>query len=1157
VAGPEARSAAGASAAGGPDDLPVGAADSPLPLAERRVCTVLFVDLVGFTPLAEQRDPEEIRELLSRYFDAAQTVIIRFGGVVEKFIGDAVMAIWGAPVAAEGDAERAVRAALDVVRAVADLGREADVPELRARAGIVTGEVAVTVGKVAEGMVLGDSVNTASRIQSAAPPGAVLVDDATWRVARSGITFSDAGLHELKGKSQRVPLWQAERVTSTIGGAQRSGGLEAPLSGRDAELRMLKESFHACVDRCSPRLVAVSGPAGVGKSRLGWEFEKYADGLAATVWWHRGRCLTYGDVVAFGALAEMVRQRLGIAEEDPPSAAGERLASGLVEFVPDVALREYVLPRLARLIGVGTPAADLGREELFAGWRVFFEQLATSAPVVLLVEDLQHADEGFLEFLDHLLDRARGVPIFVLTLGRPEFDEQRAGWGSGRRNGTTLALEPLGVPAMDAMLEGLVPQMPSAAKSAIAAQAQGIPLYAIETVRMLVDRGVVQPIGGSYQLVGELGELAVPDTLQSLLAARLDALPGEARRLVSDAAVIGSTFPLEALVAVSGLPRGQVEHLLAGLARREVISLRADPLSPERGQYGFVQTMFRQVAYDTLSRRERKSRHLAVSEHLAQAFPDGGEEVSEVIAHHLLDAMAAVPDDPDVGELRERAIATFTRAAERADRTGAPSTAARMMVTAAALREESGSSEHALAAARLWERAGSAAGKAGAFLLASEHFSRAGELFRRLGCERDAARASVGGAGALRRAGRNDEARTIVLEALTVMRTDPGPDTVDAVHQLAIMAAMLGDDDAEDLAGEALYLAQSLDSPDDVLADLLTTRGIGEHIRGLTRQAAASLREAARLARGREDHFGAGRALLNLADGMTGVDPAAALEAARDGLADLRRAGTSAMLGVALGNYCGALILLGRWDEVEEVFSGPDAEMFASTASNSFYVLVLRAWRDGTLDQPAAATLEALADSDDLQDLGALAAGRAVAAACNGDQAAALEFAGKALEVVESLGVNSEPVRWSWSLAVDTALDLGDGAEASRLLDWLDHYPAGLVPRLLRADRLRAQARMLSGTPGSDAGPLFEQAVGDLKHVGSPFFVARALLDHASWCRAIGEDQRAEQLATEAWAIAGRLPSKPLLDRASALLGDRTGDPNLAASGTNGVGVSA
>ncbi len=389
------------------------------------------------------------------------------------------------------------------------------------------------------------------------------------------------------------------------------------------------------------------------------------------------------------------------------------------------------------------------------------------------------------------------------------------------------------------------------------------------------------------------------------------------------------------------------------------------------------------------------------------------------------------------------------------------------------------------------------------------------------------------------------------------MRQDPGPDTVDAVHQLAIMAAMLGDDEADALAEEALYLAQSLDLPDDVLADLLTTRGIGEHVRGLVRQAAASLREAARLARGREDHLAAGRALLNLADGMTGVDPAAALEAARDGLADLRRAGSSAVLAVALGNYCGALMMLGRWDEVEEVSSGPDAELFASIASNSFYDLILRAWRDGTVHEPAVVALEALADSDDLQDLGALAVGRAVAAACRGDQAAALEFACQALEVVESLGVNSEPVRWSWSLAVDTALDLGDRAEASRLLDWLDHFPAGLVPRLLRADRLRAQARMLSGIPGSDPGPLFEQAVVGLLEVGAPFFVARALLDHAAWRRAIGEEQRAGQLATEAWAIAGRLPSKPLLERAAALLGNSDGGADLAGSATSGLGVSA
>src|SRR3954466_11776214 len=276
------------------------------------------------------------------------------------------MAVWGAPVAADGDAERAGRAALDVVDAVAELGRQTGVAGLAARAGVVTGEVAVTVGATGEGMVAGDAVNTASRVQATAEAGAVLVDEGTWRVARGAVAFSDAGEHVLKGKVEPVQLWRAERVLSGVGGAQRVDGLEAPLVGRDAELRLIKELFHACVDRRSPRLVSIVGPAGVGKSRLGWEFFKYVDGLAGTVWWHRGRCLSYGDGVAFWALAEMVRQRFGIAEDDDSAVTAEKLANGVDEWVRDQGTRDYVAPRLARLLGVGSEDAGLGRDELFA-----------------------------------------------------------------------------------------------------------------------------------------------------------------------------------------------------------------------------------------------------------------------------------------------------------------------------------------------------------------------------------------------------------------------------------------------------------------------------------------------------------------------------------------------------------------------------------------------------------------------------------------------------------------------------------------------------------------------------------------------------------------------------------------------------------------------
>ena len=555
------------------------------PTAERRVCSVLFCDVVGFTPLSEARDPEAVRELLSEYFEVARTVIGRYGGVVEKFIGDAVMAVWGTPAATEGDAERAVRAALDLVTAVAELGAEAGLPGLAARAGVVTGEVAVNLGAVGEGMVAGDAVNTAPRVQAAAEPGSVLVDEATQRLAGSAIGFADAGEHALKGKAGPVQLWRATRVLAAVGGSQRVDGLEAPLTGRDAELRTIKDLFHAAADRRVPRLVLVSGPAGVGKSRLGWEFEKYIDGLKAQVWWHRGRCLSYGEGVTFWALAQIVRQRLGIAEEDPPEVAAGKLAQGLDRYVPDPGERAYAGPRVARLLGVafaGDSGGPLSREELFAGWRLFFERLAAVQPVVLVVEDAQHADTGLLDFLDYLIDWVRDLPVYVLVLARPELGQARPGFGTGR-NRTALTLDPLDAASMDQLVDALVPGMPTAARAKITAQAQGIPLFAVETIRSLVDRDIVQPVEGVYRLTGDVGELAVPDSLHALLAARLDALEAGARRLVADAAVLGATFPAEALIAVSGQDEAVVRAALAELVRREVLAVSADRLSPERG----------------------------------------------------------------------------------------------------------------------------------------------------------------------------------------------------------------------------------------------------------------------------------------------------------------------------------------------------------------------------------------------------------------------------------------------------------------------------------------------------------------------------------------------------------------------------------------------
>ncbi|MGN6378540.1 MAG: AAA family ATPase, partial [Gaiellales bacterium] len=612
------------------------------PVAERRLVSVLFADLVGFTTLSERRDSDEIRELQSRYFDTCRRLIELYGGVVEKFIGDAVMAVWGTPVATEDDAERAVRAALDLVAAVTALGDEVGVADLRARAGVLTGEATVTIGADGEGMVAGDVVNSAARVQAAAAPGTTLVGDSTRRATEPTIVYEDAGTHELKGKTGLHRLWRAVRVVSGARGALKSEGLEAPFVGRDRELRQIKDLFHACADERRAHLVSVTGIAGIGKSRLVWEFYKYFDGLAQIIYWHRGRCLSYGEGVTYWALADMVRMRCRISEDEGSVTALEKLQAVLDEHVHDAGERSFVQPRVAHLLGL-EDASSFDREELFAAWRVFFERLADQYPTVLAFEDMQWADASLLDFIEYLLEWSRQSPILVVTAARPELVERRQTWGAGKRNFTSVYLEPLPEPAMRELLAGLVPGLPDTLRAQILARAEGVPLYAMETVRMLLDRGHLVREGSVYSLTGPVEALEVPETLHALIAARLDGLTADERQVVQDGAVLGKTFTKGALEALSGIPESRLDAVLSALVRKEVLSIQADPRSPEHGQYGFLQDLTRRVAYETLARRDRRSRHLAAAAYLERTLPDD-DEVVEVLASHYLDAHTTAPE---------------------------------------------------------------------------------------------------------------------------------------------------------------------------------------------------------------------------------------------------------------------------------------------------------------------------------------------------------------------------------------------------------------------------------------------------------------------------------------------------------------------------------
>ncbi|TAL08438.1 MAG: adenylate/guanylate cyclase domain-containing protein, partial [Chloroflexota bacterium] len=803
--------APGASAA--PPSLPIQGhrgGTAAAPVAERRLVSVLFADLVGFTPFAEEKDAEDVREVLTRYFETASDVVGRYGGTIEKFIGDAVMAVWGAPTAREDDAERAVRAGLELVDAVKVLG-----VGIQARCGVLTGEAAVTLGAINQGMVAGDLVNTAARLQSVAAPGTVLVGEATFRAASQAIMFEAAGTPALKGKESPVPAWRAVRVVAERGGRGRSDALEAPFVGRDAELRLLKDLFHATGRDRRIRHVSMIGPGGLGKSRLAWEFEKYLDGISERVWWHQGRSPAYGEGVTFWALGEMIRVRAGLSETDDEAATRAGISAMLDQHLADDPDRRWIESALLELLGVSTGIAS---DELFGAWRTFFERIAETGTVLLVFQDLHWADPGTIDFIDHLAEWSRGSPIFVLSLSRPDLLDRRPDWGAGQRSFTSLYLEPLAEEAMRELLAGVVPGLPTPAADAIVARAEGVPLYAIETIRMLVATGqLVANDDGTYLPNGDLTELAVPESLTALIAARLDSLDPADRAMLLDAAVLGQSFTPAGLGAISGSQPDDLEARLRSLVRRELLTQVADPRSPERGQFQFVQALIREVAYNTLAKKDRKSRHLAA----ARWFESLGEpELAGALAGHYLAARANATPGPEADALAAQARIALKAAADRAASLGAHRQALSFYEQALSITVEEGEE------ADLRRRAGESAAIAGDFDQADGHFSRALELMRARG-DRPATAALAGQLGQTLLTGRRSDRAIALLEASAAEFRDLGDDPARLliVSQLARGYYLMGDPArAVELAEQVLEVAERTDQL-VVLADTLVTKG--------------------------------------------------------------------------------------------------------------------------------------------------------------------------------------------------------------------------------------------------------------------------------------------------------------------------------------------
>ena len=607
-------------------------AETGRPGEERRIVSVLFVDLVGFTSRAEKLDPEDVRAILTPYYERVRSELERFGGKVEKFIGDAVMGIFGAPTAYGDDAERAVRAAF----AVRDWAEEEG---LQLRVAVNTGEAIVELGARpghGEAMIAGDVVNTAARLQTAAPVGAVLVGEETHTTTRGSVEYRPAQPIAAKGKEAPVRAWLAVRTTASVGERPVA---PVPMIGRDRELETLTGIWERVAEEERAHFVTVFGPSGIGKSRLALELAQLVADQGGRV--IRGRSTPYGASSPYSAFAQQVKQTAGIFDSDDPGEARTKLEDAIASLAGRAAAEEHA-PHLAVLLGLETDDEVTDREQLLFSARVLVESLALKGPTMLLYDDIHWADASLLDLLETFAARVRDAPVLFLALARPELLTQRPGWGGGLPAYSALPLEPLTAKSSQALAARLLDSDPElkARASAVAGTAEGNPLFIEELAASLSEH--------STEEVQEL-----PTSVRTIIAARLDSLPADERAVIVDASVVGRVFWRGALAEMS--PREELSELLGSLEARELIQREAVSRIRGEQQYAFKHGLIHDVAYKTLPRSARQARHAAVARFLEATTAVG--QSHEALAHHWREA----------GE-PERAVEHFLHAGDQAGR---------------------------------------------------------------------------------------------------------------------------------------------------------------------------------------------------------------------------------------------------------------------------------------------------------------------------------------------------------------------------------------------------------------------------------------------------------------------------------------------------------
>ncbi len=1103
--------------------------------AERKVVSVLFCDLVAFTSRSENVDPEDVLATVRPYHALLRSQIESYGGTVEKFIGDAVMAVFGAPVAHEDDAERAVRAALRILEALDELNEEQGL-DLSVRIGINTGETVVSQGarpELGEGMVTGDVVNTAARIQSGAPVGGVAVGEGTYLTTKDVFDYEQLEPIEAKGKSEPVPAWRAISARGRFG-TDVTRKHDTPLVGRDAERTLLRSVFERAVRDQVCQLVTIVGEPGVGKSRMAADLFSYIDeDRPELITWRQGRCLPYGDGIAFWALGEIVKAHAGILESDSVEEATEKVDSVLRVATLESGEHEWLRARLAPLVGMetGEPAEQ---EESFTAWRRFLEAMAGQDPIVYVFEDLHWADPAMLAFIEHLADWSEEVPMLIIGTARPELFERHPNWGAGLRNATTMNLAPLSEGETSRLIGGLLGQavLPVEVQAPILERAGGNPLYAEEFIRMLKDRGLLTQKGKTWELEPR-AEIPFPEGIQGLIAARLDTLSAAHKALLQDAAVIGKVFWAGALATMGGRDEREVRDALHELSRKEFVrAMRHGSMEGER-EYGFWHMLVRDVAYSQIPRASRAERHVAAAEWIEAHAAERSEDLADVLAYHYTEALdlMSASEDP-THQLAERALRFLMLAADRAGKLDT-ARAETLYVRALDLVPEGDARR-----AEILLAAAGAARSANRFTDSMRLLDEAVSLFLASGRPARAAEAKLHLLFAKRAIHPSPpEEHELIAEVVSELEALPaGEELVRAYAAFAQIAYLSGSDtEARSWADRSIALAARLGMPVDVLA--LRCRGGARCFTG-DPDGMDDLRESVHLAseRGlvREAVMGHNEISNVLA---ISKGPAAALSEIDIGVELARRCGHPAVaLDLETFSRQELLYDLGRWDELLAESSAslaPDRDDVDATSRLSCRIMIcdVSAWR-GDSESALRVSVDLESEIRDVQEHQFTVSGLDVLASLASAQGDAAEAA----RLLRDLA-NDPGIRLAWNYAtylpeiVRLALASTDVDFAASLARGLPEHPYELFQ--LSMSMVNAQLAEARGEH-ERASDLYDEAEEGWRTFSVPER-AQALLGRGRCLLALG-DPSAEAVLRDSRAVFASLDARRFLPEVDGLL---------------------